>query len=224
MGTYVMSDLHGRYDRYKQMLELISFSETDTLYILGDCIDRGVAGVSILLDVLQRNNIHLLLGNHEQMMIDALVKGDRHWCDVWGYNGCSTTILEYNRISDSDKERVREFLITRPVQEMVAVGGRAFYLVHGAPPGTHAPHRFSDAHMCMLWDKMPWNGPVGDVPDGATVVFGHVCTKHYQAAREHYKVYFGNRRIGIDCGCAYPNAESRLGCLRLDDMQEYYVH
>ena len=26
--------------------------------------------------------------------------------------------------------------------------------------------------------------------------------------------------IGIDCGCAY--LDGRLGCLRLDDMQEFY--
>lgn len=156
-------------------------------------------------------------------MIDALIKGDRHWCAVWENNGCRTTIAEYAQISDSDRERVHEFLLTLPVQEVVEAEGRAFYLVHGAPLGTHAPLRFEDAHMRMLWDKMPWTGPAGDVPDRTTVVFGHVCTKHYQITNEHYKIYFGDRRIGIDCGCAYPSAESRLGCLRLDDMQEYYV-
>ena len=28
-------------------------------------------------------------------------------------------------------------------------------------------------------------------------------------------------RIGIDCGCAW-GTDGRLGCLRLDDMQEFY--
>ena len=38
--TYVMSDLHGCYDKYVQMLEKIGFGDGDTLYILGDVIDR----------------------------------------------------------------------------------------------------------------------------------------------------------------------------------------
>ena len=37
---YVMSDLHGRYDLFLRMLEKISFSNCDTLYLLGDLIDR----------------------------------------------------------------------------------------------------------------------------------------------------------------------------------------
>ena len=39
---YAVSDLHGCYDKYRNMLEKIHFSETDTLYILGDVVDRGV--------------------------------------------------------------------------------------------------------------------------------------------------------------------------------------
>ena len=39
---YVMSDIHGMYDKYIEMMDLIDLKETDTLYILGDIIDRGV--------------------------------------------------------------------------------------------------------------------------------------------------------------------------------------
>ena len=38
---YVMSDIHGCYEKYRQMLDLIRFCEEDTLYILGDVVDRG---------------------------------------------------------------------------------------------------------------------------------------------------------------------------------------
>lgn len=37
--TYVMSDIHGCYDKYMKMLEKIGFSEDDTLYVLGDILD-----------------------------------------------------------------------------------------------------------------------------------------------------------------------------------------
>ena len=38
---YVMADLHGEYDRWRRMLDRIAFSDADTLYILGDVVDRG---------------------------------------------------------------------------------------------------------------------------------------------------------------------------------------
>lgn len=51
---YGMSDLHGRYDKYLQMLEKIGFGDGDTLYILGDVIDRGEGVVDILKDMMER--------------------------------------------------------------------------------------------------------------------------------------------------------------------------
>jgi serine/threonine protein phosphatase 1 len=39
--TYVIADIHGCYEQYKALLEKINFSASDTLYVLGDVIDRG---------------------------------------------------------------------------------------------------------------------------------------------------------------------------------------
>ena len=62
---YVMSDLHGCYEKYKIMLEKLNFSDEDTLYILGDVVDRGNDGIKILLDMMERKNVIPLLGNHD---------------------------------------------------------------------------------------------------------------------------------------------------------------
>lgn len=45
---YVMSDIHGEYEKYIKMLELINFSDEDELYILGDIVDRGKEPVKVL--------------------------------------------------------------------------------------------------------------------------------------------------------------------------------
>ena len=51
---YVIADPHGEYGRFLRMLTEIAFSAEDTLYILGDVVDRGgVGGVDILLDVMK---------------------------------------------------------------------------------------------------------------------------------------------------------------------------
>ena len=38
---YAASDIHGCYDKYVQLLRRIDLKASDTLYVLGDMIDRG---------------------------------------------------------------------------------------------------------------------------------------------------------------------------------------
>ena len=66
-----MSDIHGMYDKYIEMMDLIDLKETDTLYILGDIIDRGVNSMKILQDMMKRSNVFGIFGNHELMMADC---------------------------------------------------------------------------------------------------------------------------------------------------------
>ena len=40
MATYVISDIHGQYDMFMELLEKIPLKDSDTLYILGDVVDR----------------------------------------------------------------------------------------------------------------------------------------------------------------------------------------
>ncbi len=61
---YAMSDLHGEYQKYLAMLEKIKFNQEDTLYLLGDLVDRGPEPVKILQDIMQRHNWYPLLGIH----------------------------------------------------------------------------------------------------------------------------------------------------------------
>lgn len=72
MSTYVMADIHGEIDRYHAMLDLINFSADDQLYIIGDIIDRGSEGLTILQEIMDKGNVHFILGNHEDMMLGTL--------------------------------------------------------------------------------------------------------------------------------------------------------
>ena len=40
MATYVISDIHGCFNEFDQMLEKIGFSGKDKLILAGDCIDQ----------------------------------------------------------------------------------------------------------------------------------------------------------------------------------------
>mgnify|MGYP001147603007 CR=1 FL=1 len=37
---YVMSDIHGEYDKFKEVLKQINLQKEDLLYVLGDVVDR----------------------------------------------------------------------------------------------------------------------------------------------------------------------------------------
>ena len=75
---YCISDIHGEIDRWNTMLNLIQFSSSDTMYVLGDVIDRKPYGIQILQDIMDRPNVHMLLGNHEQMMLDTFCSGNEY--------------------------------------------------------------------------------------------------------------------------------------------------
>ena len=70
--TYVMSDIHGNMRRFNSVMEQITLQPEDTLYILGDVIDRHPDGIRILRRIMEKPNIKMLLGNHEYMMLRAI--------------------------------------------------------------------------------------------------------------------------------------------------------
>lgn len=70
MSTYVMSDIHGCYYEFKEMLRKICFSDSDTLVLAGDYIDRGNQNVEMLEYVsYPPSNVILLKGNHDQEFV-----------------------------------------------------------------------------------------------------------------------------------------------------------
>lgn len=74
--TYVISDIHGNFNKYEKILKLINFSDKDESYVLGDAIDRGEEGVRILKDIMNRPNVHMLMGNHELMAAETFLAED----------------------------------------------------------------------------------------------------------------------------------------------------
>lgn len=45
--TYVLSDIHGNMQRFKSIMAQINLQTNDTLYVLGDVIDRYAGGIKM---------------------------------------------------------------------------------------------------------------------------------------------------------------------------------
>ena len=46
--TYCVSDIHGEYEKFLELLKKIHFSSEDTLYIIGDIMDRGPQPITLV--------------------------------------------------------------------------------------------------------------------------------------------------------------------------------
>lgn len=75
---YAVSDVHGKYELFLNLLEKIKFSDEDTLYILGDVVDgigenaKDPKDIEILQYIIKTPNIKMLIGNHELELLEYL--------------------------------------------------------------------------------------------------------------------------------------------------------
>ena len=212
---YVMSDVHGRMARYKDIMRQIKLKKEDHLYVLGDVIDRGPHGLRILMDLIRRPNVTVLLGNHERMMLDTILNKDSDSQYLWYINDGGVTYQRFKFFTAVHKLHLIEEIKKMPVNVEVRCNGKDYLLVHGGPLDNSKDDPIADS----VWRRLDSDTPV---PAGKIVVFGHTPTSHYQRNRP-LSIFFGEDKIGIDCGCTYPSyMKGRLGCLRLDDMKEFY--
>ena len=128
---YCISDIHGCYDEFLQLLEKINFTPEDMIYFLGDAIDRGKEPIKCLLYVMETPNIHMLMGNHELMMIDALLNpDDMDAVYHWMRNGGECTLRQFLELGEEDRVKVMEYIEKLPLLENVKVGEQNYVLVH----------------------------------------------------------------------------------------------
>lgn len=234
--TYVMSDIHGNMRRFRSVMAKINLQPEDTLYILGDVIDRYPDGIEILRELMAMPNVKMLLGNHEHMMLDALgfpyedgIETNRFLysgIELWYDNGGRVTHEAYKRLDKSAQNEIVKYLKSLPVNLDVQVGDKKYRLVHASPVEGYTKGfdiYYSAVHYAV-WQRLR-KREMNPIPE--TLIFGHTATKYYQQS-DPMKIYYGMNVIGIDCGSGYPEPEEgyrpqgRLACLRLDDMKEFY--
>ena len=229
MAVYCISDIHGMAGAFHKMLETIHFSEDDTLFVIGDVIDRGEQGIQLIQELMAMDNAVMLLGNHEYMMLDALRPGATGVeIGRWQRNGCRPTAKAFAALAPREQGEVLDYLKSLPVGVDLTVRGTRYFLVHGFPgENTH------DA----VWSR-PRDADQENPLPGWRVIVGHTPVPFLVASTdEEEEAYFRtleqeNRHveilkapgfIDIDCGCGHSAPGCCLGCLRLDDGMEFYV-
>ena len=215
MAHYVMSDIHGESARFWSMLDAVQFGPKDTLYVLGDAIDRGPDGVELLRYLLANPNIHMTLGNHEQMCLEYFAPDSGFLQELrWSRNGNAYTLQALQWMSSEAREDILERLAALPDHLNVEVEGRKFHLVHGFPGQTTYQR---------LWGRPDYYA--ANPFEDRTVIVGHtpvVVFSAQQPVGDHMRILHAPGFIDIDCGCGHSPETRRLACLRLEDMREFY--
>lgn len=228
--TYVISDIHGCFDQYQALLEKINFQDTDTLYVLGDVIDRRPGGIRILQDMMLRPNVIPLLGNHElnaavcmpwlmgEITEESLAKLDETHLGAlrdWLSNGGGCTLNALAELSQEEREDILSYLREFSLYEEIKVGGRSFVLVHAgldnfAPDKSLEDYTLEELLFCRPeLDTVYWLD--------RTVILGHTPTWYRGSDK---RILRRGTWIDIDCGCG---SGGPLGCLCLDSMGEFYA-
>lgn len=233
---YVTSDLHGRFDCLKKLLKKVKFSDNDWLYIIGDVIDRhNKGGVDILKWLLLQPNVQLILGNHEQFLmnnrwifneltgenLDNFSSANLNSLAVWKANGGKVTLDALSKECDPEMWMdILDYLDDCPLIETVSVGERNYVLAHGGLGGFAKTKKLSEySPEDILWER-PDETTVY-YPEKYTVIIGHTPTVVYGDEYKNRMIKTENGWWNIDTGAAMDDGYPMLLCL--DDLKEYYL-
>lgn len=221
MGVYAISDLHGNYELWTKVKEWLKPS--DKLFCLGDNIDRGNDGIKIVQDMRNRENTTVLLGNHEDMLIDYL-PGSIKYNEIfalWYRNGGQPTFDAIKKMSKEEQLDLLEFFRNCPKRiEFVNDNKQTIILCHaGFTPGQEEAAQFlfrgGKSGEYLLWNRDHFSDIFTSIDErhnkNTYVVFGHTPVDYLIPEKnliDHgYRVHVSamGHKIDIDLGAAWSN-------------------
>lgn len=219
MSTYVLSDLHGQYNKFMDMLKLTKFNDNDKMYILGDIFDRGPDPLKILDYIICKKNIDFIPGNHEYMFLEFYNTYDAR---LWLYNGGKTTMTQLMKRGEDYLKALYDYLTKLP---LVKIHDK-FILTHA---GLYLPKNQNQYTLqeilslqnaeFNLWSRSNINNE-RQYKD-YTVICGHTPTLYVDPDQYQMSIIRREGTIYIDCGATF--SDRRLACLRLEDNKEFYI-
>lgn len=214
---YVVSDIHGCGITFTALLEKINLQKSDSLYILGDMINRGKHSKKVIKTILNLKNsgykVFCIRGNHEQFLIAEMNFNNR---------------LQFKQISErlhlewllkkanplEIKEKYFNFFNSLP-----------FYIVCGNYILSHAGFDFSTPKYLENFYAMLQIRNATDftfITDNKIFIHGHTPIRLSEIENS---IINKKQIINIDNGCVYNDIDLQKGnlfCLNLKNM-EYII-
>lgn len=227
--TYLISDIHGEFELFLQLLDLIRFSPSDELIILGDMLDKGERSVALVDFISELDNASVIIGNHEYDFLKRYFGLMREF-----EGGDATYVLD--KLSESfhpsDKKlswQTLDFLESLPA----FLERENFICVHAgisvSESGEILPLNKQDERV-LVYDRRLKENSFYLNESQKTVFFGHTPCSYENFSGKFIKTPKNGvlnplsvsdySKIRLDCGVYITGL---LGALRLEDMREFYV-
>lgn len=235
MSVYICSDLHGQYTLFMKMLDRINFSENDTLYILGDIIDRGPKSIKLLKYIMSQDNIICTIGNHEYMMLNFHSGRNFRESMVWLHpnNGGDKTQKQFSRLTKKEQEEILDYLNNLYLQIEVTENNKKFLLSHSSYIIDKDTIKWKDASKDEV-ERVVWYSPWRTWEyesfshyqwDNRTHIIGHVpvqavlYNENYKLSDEEnlkqsnkLKERIEHNVINLDGGCSFKSKKLFTNC------------
>lgn len=227
---YCCSDIHGMYDKYIKLLEVIDLKDDDTLFILGDIVDCGGDSLKIIMDMMRRPNIICLIGNHDYMAMfnfklllsaidkDKIKETSFETLDIWLKSGGETTFKEFMELNRKQAKEIMNYMSEFRLYATVSVNNQEYVLVHGGLANFSEERNLNDYDLFeIVFERTDYHKQYFK---DKYLVTGHTPTCAIYQDKNNFKIYKGNHHIAIDCGAVYGGY---LGAICLDNGKEFYV-
>lgn len=185
MAEYVIGDIHGEIEELEIILGKINYnSETDKLIFLGDYIDRGASSYQVYKYIRKLDNGRniFLRGNHEEMMIDAVLNNNN--VNLWYQNGGRKTEASFP--NQSELKEAAHFFDSLPYYQ----ADQNYIFVHaGINPALTLEEQTKHD---LIWIRYKFLGAKSeDFKEERTIVAGHTPVA---------EVKFEGNKILVDTG------------------------
>ena len=216
--TYVIADICGNYQKFKELMDNVLIGESDTLYILGNTVDFGDEPMELLEDISMRTNVYAVAGARDYLAARMLHGFDKMLrtgatpdadyiaeMTAWVAEGGQTTLDGFRALDADAREGVLDYLSEMTLYEEADVKGKTFILLSRGIANYDADTDLED------YEPEDFFADDATAPqtEDAIVVVGGDVTKSGKIERE------GNV-IRINCG-------AKLACLCLENGKEFYV-
>lgn len=203
---YVTSDLHGNgalWDAIKNRI-----LPTDTLFFLGDAIDRGPDGLRIMQEMIADPRVVYIKGNHEQFAEDFLrqaIKTDlltdvsNNVINIWEQNGGSHTLQDiWGDLSREEQAQLYLQLRGLPQRQTIILNDTKFLLSHAGYTPRYLERDLADDKQVLLWNREHFSESWNEAIDGENVIslHGHTPVMYLHKIRD--MVYFSHHGIDME--------------------------
>ncbi|MCX6244928.1 MAG: metallophosphoesterase family protein [Bacteroidetes bacterium] len=222
---YAIGDIHGCILTFRYLVEdVLKIKAGDTLFLLGDYIDRGPGSrevIDYIRQLMSLVTVKPVMGNHEWMLLKTM--GDKVFFENWSRNGCGTTLISFgaepSEINSPDSVDLIppdyiDFFRSLPLYEETD----DFLFVHaGLGNGNKDSLKDEDT---ILWTRS--EDPPEGVLGNRKLIHGH--TPVGLSEIEQRIADTRSKVINLDGGCVYRYpGMGNLVALDLDNMKLYPV-